>query len=275
MLRLEKWQGAGNAYLLVEAARLARPLDAADVALLCDPRRGIGADGVLVLDPPADPAVADARMTVLNPDGSTSEACGNGTRMVVRYLAERRGRDTARVETSAGVLAGTVHGDGSVTSTMANAVLDGPAYRPGPGSFPYPHRFVSVGNPHVVITVEDPARFPLAQEGPRLERHPWFPERTNVEVMRTVDEHTVELRVWERGVGETWACGSGACAAAVAAVLDGSVVSPVDVRLPGGTLRIDVGDGHGPGSGRSVRMTGPASRIAVVEIDEALLGAGR
>ena len=233
--------------------------------LLCDPRRGIGADGVLVLDRPTDAAAADARMTILNPDGSTSEACGNGTRMVVRYLAERLRRDAARVETAAGILRGTVHADGTVTSTMADAALEGPAYRPDDGTFPYPHRFVSIGNPHVVIPVEDPAAFPLAEQGPALEHHRWFPERANVEVVRTVDPHTVELRVWERGVGETWACGSGACAAAVAAVLDGSAVSPVDVRLPGGTLRIDVGDDL------SIRMTGPASRIAVVELDDALL----
>jgi diaminopimelate epimerase len=213
-LRLEKWQGAGNAYLLVEGDRLASPLDPRTVGLLCDARRGIGADGVLVLDHPSDPAAADARMTILNPDGSTSEACGNGTRMVVRYLAERLGRDAARVETAAGVLSGHVHADGTVTSTMADATLDGPAYRPDGEPFPFRHRFVSIGNPHVVITVDDPAAFPLAEQGPLLERHPWFPERTNVEVVRPVDRHTLDLRVWERGVGETWACGSGACAAA-------------------------------------------------------------
>ena len=262
-VRIEKWQGAGNAYLLVEAERLPRPLDAAVARLLCDPRRGVGADGVLLLEPAEGDA--DARMTIWNPDGSHSEACGNGTRMVMRYLAERLGRREVRLETVAGVLPGTLHDDGNVTCALASARLEAPAYRPDGGAFPYAHRFVSIGNPHVVIEVPDPEAFPLAEVGPALEHHPWFPQRVNVEVIRVRDRHTVEMRVWERGVGETWACGSGACAAAVAAVLDGRAESPVDVRLPGGTLRIDVAPDL------AVRMTGPAEPIATIELADRLL----
>jgi diaminopimelate epimerase len=262
---LEKWQGAGNAYLIVEADALPFPLTPARAILLCDPRRGIGADGVLELSPAAD---ADATMLITNPDGSSSEACGNGTRMVMRYLADR-GRAGAgaeiRVRTVAGVLAGTFEGR-RVAVEMTPAELEGPQYRPTAVPFPYAHRFVSVGNPHVVLTVHDPAAFPLDVEGPILEHHAWFPERANVEVMRVRDRHHVEMRVWERGVGETSACGSGACAVGVAAVLSGAAESPVEVELPGGTLTIDVDP-----QTLAVRMTGDAERIATIELADDLV----
>ena len=124
---------------------------------------------------------------------------------------------------------------------------------------------VSMGNPHVVIPVDDPAAFPLAHEGPLLEHHPWFPERANVEVVRVLDRRTIEMRVWERGVGETDACGSGACAVAVAGVLDGTVESPVTVHLPGGALEIAVS------ADLDVEMTGPAERVCTADLDPALL----
>ena len=256
-LRLEKWQGAGNAYLLVARSALGGELRPEAATLLCDVRTGVGADGVLVLQP--DGTRVD--MAIVNPDGSASEACGNGTRMVARWLSERTGAADVTVATVAGDLACTVHADGSVTASMADAALEGPAYRPNGGDFPYPHRFVSVGNPHVTIPVTDVDAFPLDRDGPALEHHAWLPERANVEVYRVRDRGHIDMRVWERGVGETRACGSGACAVAVAAVLDGAVDATVDVRLAGGTLTIEVGDGL------AIRQTGPASRIARVELD--------
>jgi len=253
-LRLEKWEGAGNAYLLVERDELGWPLTPAAAALLCDPRAGIGADGVLLLQ-----AVGDrVRMTITNPDGSNSEACGNGTRMVARWLARRAGVADVVVETLAGDLPCTVHADGSVTATMATAALEGPAYQPDGTTFPYLHRFVSVGNPHITIPVHDPATFPLERDGPGLEHHAWLPQRANIEVYTVRDRTHIDVRVWERGVGETRACGSGACAVAVAAVLDENVERTVDVRLPGGTLTIEVGDDL------SIRQTGPAEAIAEI-----------
>ena len=271
---IEKWQGAGNAYLLVEADALPFPLTPARAVLLCDPRRGIGADGVLELSAAGD---ADGSMRIVNPDGSPSEACGNGTRMVMRYLAARgagrpvdgerdgRGDREVRLRTVAGLLVGTV-GEDRVAVEMTPAELAGPQYRPTDEPFPYVHRFVSIGNPHVVIAVDDPRTFPLEVEGPILERHAWFPERANVEVMRVRDRHHVEMRVWERGVGETRACGTGACAVAVAAVLSGDAESPVEVELPGGALTIDVDPAT-----LDVRMTGGAERIATIALSDDLV----
>lgn len=262
-VRIEKWQGLGNAYLLVAEDDLPWPLDARRAGLLTDRRRGLGGDGLLVL---GASAVADIRMRIVNPDGSASEACGNGTRMVARYAAERNGQAAITIETAAGVLATHVHDDGLVTARLARAVTaDATQYRPDGGRFPYPHRFIGVGNPHVVIPVDNPAAFPLEHEGPLLEHHPWFPQRANVEVVRVVDRRTLEMRVWERGVGETDACGSGACAVAVAGVLDGSVESPVTVRLPGGSLEIAVS------AELDVDMTGPAERVFTADLDAALL----
>jgi diaminopimelate epimerase len=253
-LRLEKWEGAGNAYLLLERDELGWPLAPAAATLLCDPRSGIGADGVLLLERRGE----RVRMTITNPDGSPSEACGNGTRMVARWLAQRAGVADVVVETLAGDLPCTVHEDGSVTATMATAVLEGPAYRPDATPFPYLHRFVSVGNPHVTIPVGDPDTFPLERDGPRIEHHAWLPERANVEIYAVRDRGHIDVRVWERGVGETRACGSGACAVAVAAVLDEAVERTVDVRLPGGTLTVEVGEDL------SIRQTGPAEPIAEI-----------
>jgi diaminopimelate epimerase len=247
-MRAERWQGAGNVYLLVEDVP-------ADVGALC---RDHEADGVLVL---TQVAGADVAMRIINPDGSEPEACGNGTRMVARFVAERDGLDAVRIATAAGVLETVVHGDGTVTARMADARLtDDDQYRPTGEPFPYPHRFVSIGNPHAVIQVDDPAAFPLAFQGPRLERHEWFPQRANIEVWRPLADGSVEMRVWERGVGETPACGTGACAVAVDAVLDGLAHSPVMVHMPGGSLQVTVGPEL------EIRMTGPAERLGVLTL---------
>jgi diaminopimelate epimerase len=256
--RLEKWQGAGNAYLVLDDRERTFRLGPAQAALLCDPRRGIGADGVLLV---GDSPIADVSLRIVNPDGSDAEACGNGTRMVARRTCEARGTTEATIESAAGVLRCRLHEDGTVTARLADATLSSPAYRPTEAdAFPYVHRFVSMGNPHVAIRVHDPDAFPLGEEGPRLEHHPWLPQRANIEVWTTDGPQAVRMRVWERGVGETDACGSGACAVAVAAVLDDAVRSPVAVSLPGGTLTVAVGDDL------SVEMTGPAERIATIEL---------
>jgi diaminopimelate epimerase len=255
----ERWQGAGNVYLLVDAATLPRPLDPDLVRRI---GAALGGDGILEL---SRAGASDVAMRIWNPDGSESEACGNGTRMVARWLAEQTGQGEVRIATVAGILDCAVHGE-RVTATLAPARLDGPQYRPTDDPFPYDHTFVSVGNPHVVIPVDDLEGFPLAEVGATLEHHPWLPERANIEIAVPVDRHRVRMRVWERGVGLTPACGTGACAVAVAAVARGTADSPVVVELPGGELEIEVGEGG------AVRMTGPAERIEHVEIPAELFG---
>jgi diaminopimelate epimerase len=244
----ERWEGAGNVYLLVDAEDLTAPLDPDQVRTVCAILKGDG-----VLEVRRDDG-ADVSMRIWNPDGSQSEACGNGTRMVARWLAEQTGQEHVSISTAAGVLECEVDGD-MVAARMAQTRLDGPQYAPTAEGFPYVHTFVSVGNPHVVIPVDDIDTFPLAEEGPGLEHHPWFPERTNVEIVERIDEHRIRMRVWERGVGETRACGTGACAVAVAGIVNGTATSPVTVQLPGGELMIEVDDDG------VVTMHGPARRL--------------
>lgn len=244
----ERWEGAGNVYLLVDAEELRAPLDPDQVRTVC---AILGGDGVLEVR--RDDG-ADVSMRIWNPDGSQSEACGNGTRMVARWLAEQTGQEHVSISTAAGILECEVDGE-MVAARMAQTRLDGPQYAPTADAFPYDHTFVSVGNPHVVIPVDDIDTFPLEDEGPELEHHPWFPERANVEIVERVDEHRIRMRVWERGVGETRACGTGACAVAVAGVVNGTATSPVTVQLPGGELMIEVDDDG------FVTMHGPARRL--------------
>ena len=253
----ERWEGAGNVYLLVDEEALPRPLDAERARAIC---AALGGDGILEVRRGGD---ADVAMRIWNPDGSQSEACGNGTRMVARWLAEQTGQRDVRITTAAGVLACAVDGD-RIAAQLAPARLAGPQYRPTDEAFPYAHTFVSVGNPHVVIPVDDVDAFPLEAVGPALEHHAWFPERANVEVMAPVDRHRVRMRVWERGVGLTQACGSGACAVAVAAIERGIADSPVAVELPGGELVIEVGEDG------AVTMHGPANRVEHVAIPDEL-----
>jgi diaminopimelate epimerase len=255
----ERWEGAGNIYLLVDADDLSAPLDPDQVRTVC---AILGGDGVLEVQ--RDPDDADVAMRIWNPDGSQSEACGNGTRMVARWLAEQTGQEHVSISTAAGLLDCEVDGE-MIAARMAQTRLDGPQYVPTDDGFPYDHTFVSVGNPHVVIPVDDIDAFPLETVGPELEHHPWFPERANVEIVERVDEHRIRMRVWERGVGETRACGTGACAVAVAGIANGTATSPVTVELPGGELMIEVdGDGF-------VTMHGPARRIEQLVIPASYL----
>jgi diaminopimelate epimerase len=258
-VNVAKWHGAGNTYLVVDERDCPVTLGAAQVGLLCHPRLGLGGDGVLLCGPSA---VADVRMRILNPDGSRSEACGNGTRIVAAWT----GREEVAIETAAGVLRAQVGPDRVVAAEMPRARLESPQYRPNDEPFPYMHRFVSIGNPHLTMRTHDPASFPLEREGPQLEHHPWVPERANVEVW-TVRDGAVEMRVWERGVGETAACGTGACAVAVAAVLDDAAQSPVRIRLPGGDLQVEVTDEL------DLRMTGPVAEIGVMSLAPSFLDA--
>lgn len=266
-MQFAKWQGLGNDYIIVSDEEATRAgLDASLAAKLCDRHFGIGGDGILVL---GDSDSADARMRIFNPDGSMAEMCGNGIRMAALYLLDRGLVTTGSmsIETRGGIVHPTVTDDDLVAVDMGVVRTDDPvsvSVTTRDGERTYEGRKVWVGNPHFVM-LEDPDTSDVHGHGPLLETHSEFPDRTNVEFIRIDDPQTVTMRVWERGVGETLACGSGACAVGVAAVLDGGCTSPVTVNLPGGPLLISVDEQL------RVTMTGPAAEIYSGKLDVATL----
>ena len=275
--RAFKYEGLGNDFVVLD--RRASGVDVSPSAsrALCDRRRGVGADGVLVLLPSKRAA---ARMVVHNADGSLAEMCGNGLRCVAKYLLDREpGRDALEVETGAGVLPARARRAGGevveVEIELGPARLQAPHLPPGPGGGPFvaapvpgldwPGTAVSMGNPHLVL-LGAPAEV-VREHGPRLEHLPGFPDRTNVEAVSRGGE---ELRVWvwERGSGLTDACGTGA-AASVAAALVAGWVQPdvfVPVELPGGRLAVRV-----TADLQRTTLRGPARFVFTAELPEALL----
>jgi diaminopimelate epimerase len=252
-MRFEKWHGIGNAYLVVEERDLTVELTPARVERICHPDMGAGSDGILLVSDEG----GRPRVRILNPDGGEAEFSGNGTRIAAGYLLARDGGDRVEMQTLKGRIVGLRRADGTITIDAGLAALDSDTdHRPGDGEPPAEHyRFVSVGNPHCVIEVDDPEQLDMAAAGPPVERHPWFPNRANVEFYRPLGPNDIRMRVWERGAGETLSSGSGSTAAAVAAVVDGRAESPVTVHLDGGTLVIEVG------GDLAVRLTGPVERI--------------
>ena len=283
-----KMHGAGNDFVVAEPPPSGPASDeAAWPALaraICDRHRGVGADGLLLVLPSA---VADRRMRIFNADGSEAEMCGNGIRCFVRYLLDRRLVEASdgrvRVETISGVRAAETRSDdrGEVTAVRVSmgrpafepaaigAALEGPppvldlplAVTPeGGGEVGLSLTLVSMGNPHAVAFLDGPPQaYPVARVGPAVEHHPLFTHRTNVEFARVEGRGALEMRVWERGVGETQACGSGACAAVVAARLHGLVDDTVTVRLPGGEVTVSW-DGEG-----EVLLDGPVAHVFSAE----------
>lgn len=269
-MRFAKWQGLGNDYLVVDDDQAHEAaLDGELARAICDRHFGVGGDGILVL---GKSDVADARMRIFNPDGSMAEMCGNGIRMAARYLLDRGHVDqpAMSIETAGGVVYPRVDDDAQVSVDMGIVRTDEPldvtVDVPG-GPQTFHGRKAFVGNPHFVVQ-RDPDTIDLATVGPLIECHSAFPARTNVEFVRIDDAHTVTMRVWERGVGETLACGSGACAVGVAAVLDAGCASPVTVHLPGGPLQIAVDD---TAQGLRVTMSGPAREVFTGSIDTSQL----
>jgi diaminopimelate epimerase len=264
-MRFTKMHGLGNDFLVVDERTDSRH-DWPEVARrLCDRRRGVGADGILLIGTAANGGL---RMRLINADGSEAEACGNGVRCVA-VLAVERGLAGRRVtwETGAGPVVTTVGEDGMVTVDMG-------VPRFAPGDIPVDVQgadalavdidlpdivvrasCVGMGNPHCVVVVDDVEQAPVGEWGPLIERHRLFPARTNVEFVAVASPYHVRQRTFERGVGETDACGTGACATVVALRRRGLVDTAVDVDLRGGTLHIDWPD-DGP-----VLMTGPAEIV--------------
>ena len=267
-IKFTKMHGAGNDYIYVDAARYPIADPSRCAVDWSRPHTGIGSDG-LVLVGPSDKA--DFYMRIFNADGSEARMCGNASRCIGKYVYEYglTERTDLTLETLSGIKRLHLHVDGqgrvqTVTVDMGIPTDILPVCL-GEG-FPYENGIaVSMGNPHLVIFVPDVERVPLAEVGPRLERHPLFPDRMNVEFAQVLDESHIRMRVWERGSGITQACGTGACATAVAAAFSGRCGREADIRMDGGTLRI-----RWEGPGGRLQMTGPATRVFDGEIETEL-----
>ena len=249
-MKFSKWDALGNTYLLVERADAGEPLTPERARTVCAPGTGLGSDGVLeVLETSGD----EARILIWNPDGSLAEMSGNGTRIVAAWLARRNGVSDVQVHVGPRTVLAHVRGDGLVEQELGEVHV-GPTEVLDVGGDQFEVTPVSVGNPHAVVRLAHD-RDDLLRLGPLLERHPRFPDRTNVQLVEVDDPHTLRVSVWERGAGETSSSGSSAVAAAAAAIAHGWCESPVTVRLPGGDLLVEfVGD--------RARLTGPAVELA-------------
>ncbi len=274
-LKFTKMHGAGNDFIVIDAINQQVNLSASQWQRLADRRFGIGADQILVVEKPSGDGI-DFRYRIFNSDGGEVEQCGNGARAFVKFvidkgLAEQR---QIRVETMSGVIAPRLEDDGRITVDMGAPVFEtervpfdgkGLQSRAVGSTALWPldvhgktveFAVVSMGNPHAVQVVADVETAPVAEDGPAIEHHPRFPKRVNAGFMQVVDRHQIKLRVFERGSGETLACGTGACAAVVAGISQGLLDSPVAVATRGGDLSIAWAGGSAP-----VMLTGPAVSV--------------
>ena len=272
-LKFTKMQGAGNDFVVFDATRRPLALAPAQIRFLADRRFGVGCDQVLLVEAPRSPGT-DFYYRIFNADGGEVRQCGNGARCLARFARERglTERDEIRVETASGVIALRIEPDGTVTVDMGPPVLEpenvpfvadgrAPAYTVDVNLTKLEISALSMGNPHAVLRVDSVSSAPVASLGPILESHPLFPERANIGFMEVVDRQHIRLRVFERGSGETLACGSGACGAVVVGIQRGWLDGPARVDLPGGSLDIAWA---GPGS--PVLMSGPAVSVFEGEI---------
>ena len=267
-LPFSKMHGIGNDFVVLDCRERPLALDAAAIARLGDRHTGVGFDQLLTVEPSRDPSCA-FRYGIYNRDGSEAGQCGNGVRCVAAWL-QRAGALTTgrlRLQSPSGAVAVEVLGDGRICVDMgvpefapARIPLREPAaaavYRRRLGDASVEFGAVSMGNPHAVIEVTDSNAAPVQDWGPALERHADFPQRANVGFAQVLSPQEIRLRVWERGVGETRACGSGACAAVAVLASRGRVAPEVQVHLPGGTLEL-----RWAGAGEPVWMTGPAAFV--------------
>jgi diaminopimelate epimerase len=281
-LRFTKMQGAGNDFVVLDG--FSRPVDMTPqrARLIADRHYGVGCDQVLLVEPAREGA--DFRYRIWNSDGGEVEQCGNGARCFVRFVHDRgfTKKREIRVETLSGVIAPRLEGDGQVSVDMGapqfdplqvpfdagglKAVRAGLRWRLEVGDERVDAAVLSMGNPHAIQTVENVDAAPVTTQGPLIERHPRFPKRANAGYMQILDRANVRLRVWERGAGETLACGTGACAAVVAGIREGLLDDAVEVATRGGRLTIRwAGEENDPN--RSVWMTGPAETVFEGEIE--------
>jgi diaminopimelate epimerase len=255
-LAFTKMQGAGNDFVVLDCTQQPFALDASQLKRIADRHFGVGCDQILVVERPRD-AAADFRYRIFNADGGEVEQCGNGARCFVRFVHARGLTDKQEivVETLGGIIRPRLEADGEVSVDM------GVPSRPIAEKLNVAGRLLdvmtlSMGNPHAVQFVADAASAPVSVQGPLIETHPRFPNRVNAGYVQPLDRHNVVLRVWERGAGETLACGTGACAAVVAGIARGMLDSPVKVETRGGTLTVAWAGGE-----NAVFMKGPAVTV--------------
>ncbi|MEN3110423.1 diaminopimelate epimerase [Uliginosibacterium paludis] len=273
-LNFTKMQGLGNDFVVIDAISQTVEMTPALARRLGDRRFGVGCDQILIVERPSGENI-DFRYRIFNSDGSEVEQCGNGARCFVRFVVDHKltTKHEIRVETKSGVITPRLVDNGLVTVDMGVPVFE-------PARIPFVSESdaavqplalagetieisaVSMGNPHAVQVVANVDSAPVEQQGPLIEHHPRFPARVNAGFMQIVDEHAIRLRVFERGAGETLACGTGACAAVVAGIRRGLLHSPVRVETRGGELSIAW---RGPGT--SVLMTGPAVSVFEGSLD--------
>lgn len=267
-LRFTKMHGLGNDFMVLDLISQHAHIQPKHVRLWGDRKTGIGFDQLLIVETPSTPDV-DFRYRIFNADGSEVEQCGNGARCFARFVFDKRltVKKQIRVETKGGIIELLLKGDGQVRVDMGAPRLQAAEIPFIAEAETLSHAVqvegetvelavVSMGNPHGVLRVADVNQAPVLTLGPKLECHPRFPQKANIGFLQVIDAQRARLRVWERGVGETRACGTGACAAAVAGIRQGWLKSPVSIELPGGLLNIEW-----DGVGQSVLMTGPATRV--------------
>jgi diaminopimelate epimerase len=281
-IRFTKMQGAGNDFVVLDETRGRLGLTAAQYRWLADRHFGVGADQILSVRPAPAPGV-DFEYVIHNADGTEVEQCGNGARCFARYVRDRglTSKDVIRVQTRGGLIEPRLQSDGQVTVDMGVPVFE-PARVPfdASGLQPLPQgswqtwplelpdatrvqvAVLSMGNPHAVQFVPDAQAAPVRSQGPLIENHPRFVRRVNAGYAQVLDPGRIRLRVWERGAGETLACGTGACAAVVAGIRLGLLRSPVQVHTHGGVLTVEWA-----GLGAAVLMTGPAVTVFEGEVD--------
>lgn len=268
LLKFTKMHGLGNDFMVVDLVSQRARIFPDQVRSLADRNFGIGFDQLLIVEPPGDPDM-DFRYRIYNADGSEVEQCGNGARCFARFVYDKRltSKKAIKVETSGGNIELRLTDDGWVTVDMGeprlipdqipfDADLQASCYPILVNGQSYDIGAVSMGNPHSVLVVDDVDTAPVETLGPAIESHKRFPNRVNAGFMQVISRNEIKLRVYERGAGETLACGTGACAAVVAGRVQGLLDDEVKVHLPGGTLKI-----QWQGEGYPVLMTGPATRV--------------
>jgi len=273
-LRFTKMQGAGNDFVVIDATQTPVQLSHSQIQHIANRFFGVGCDQLLMVES-TETAGVDFRYRIFNADGGEVEQCGNGARCFVRFVVEKglTQKHAIKVETASGVITLMLQDDGQVTVNMG-----APRFVPKQIPFeaeaqatsyelPLNHETVTVsavsmGNPHAVMLVDNVHTAEVASLGPQIESHPRFPQRVNAGFMQVLNEHEINLRVYERGSGETLACGTGACAAAVSGIQLGALQSPVKVHTRGGILTIQWAGDHAP-----VMMTGPAEIVFDGEIE--------